>query len=508
VLSEFALPDMIRASLARDSRAMAMDFDGRHYSWGYAQRIGTYIQSSLDELSVDTGERIGFIARTRPSHIAALWGLIAARRCPSMLYAFQSPEKLATDILALRPPVMIADRDDWNPVTIAAARDAGSAGLMLADDGVHRVPGLEKVGIQALRERMPDIGLETLSSGTTGKPKRIPLSMHNLESSARSAMPSLRQLTTAEGRAVPMIMMFPLANISGVYLSTPCGAAGHPLAVLEKFDVSKWLDLVRRYRPPTADLPPAAVLMLLQSNIAASDLQSIKVVRSGASPLDSNAHREFTERFGIPIYLSYGASEFCGIITTWSMQELQKYGAAKRGSSGRPMAGVELRIVDPTSGSVLPPDTMGLLEARVARVGTHWIRTSDLARIDCDGFMWFEGRNDDAIMRGSFKISPEHVAEVLRMHPAVSDAAIVGIPDSRLGHVPAAAIELRPGMTAPTAQEFAVFARRHLAAPQIPVRFVILDELPRTPSLKVHRQRLYKLLSSTPTADENTGSES
>jgi acyl-CoA synthetase (AMP-forming)/AMP-acid ligase II len=105
--------------------------------------------------------------------------------------------------------------------------------------------------------------------------------------------------------------------------------------------------------------------------------------------------------------------------------------------------------------------------------------------LDADGFMFHRGRADGAIVRGGFKILPELVVEALRKHPAVAAAAVVGAPDARLGQTPVAAIELNPGVPRPSEAELEEHARRHLYTTHVPTKFLIVDALPRTPSLKV-----------------------
>jgi acyl-coenzyme A synthetase/AMP-(fatty) acid ligase len=142
----------------------------------------------------------------------------------------------------------------------------------------------------------------------------------------------------------------------------------------------------------------------------------------------------------------------------------------------------------------MPPGSEGLLEVVSPRVGPGWIRTSDIAMIDSDGFLFHRGRADGAIMRGGFKILPESVERALMLHPAIADAAVVGIPDRRLGEVPAAAIRLRPGAPAPAAAVLEAHVRQHVLATHIPVRWLFCDELPRTPSLKPDRAAVRRLL--------------
>jgi acyl-coenzyme A synthetase/AMP-(fatty) acid ligase len=143
--------------------------------------------------------------------------------------------------------------------------------------------------------------------------------------------------------------------------------------------------------------------------------------------------------------------------------------------------------VDPQDGRVLSPGERGLLEVRSSQLGrgSDWVRTTDLAEIDADGFLWIRGRADDAILRGGFKISPAEVARALELHPAVREAAVVGLPDERLGQVPVAAVELEPEAAPVSGEALREFARAHLTPYQVPVEIRIVEALPRTPSLKV-----------------------
>jgi long-chain acyl-CoA synthetase len=125
------------------------------------------------------------------------------------------------------------------------------------------------------------------------------------------------------------------------------------------------------------------------------------------------------------------------------------------------------------------------LEAKVAAISPDWIRTTDIASIDADGFVTLHGRADGAINRGGFKILPETVRRVLISHPAVRDACVVGVPDKRLGQVPFAAIEVPPGQSVPADDELKDLVRQSLPVYNVPVAFAAVDELPRNPALKV-----------------------
>jgi acyl-CoA synthetase (AMP-forming)/AMP-acid ligase II len=129
--------------------------------------------------------------------------------------------------------------------------------------------------------------------------------------------------------------------------------------------------------------------------------------------------------------------------------------------------------------------------------GDQWIRTTDLASLDADGFLFIHGRADAAINRGGFKVLPEHLASVFRAHPGVQDAVIVALPDSKLGHVPGLAVEVRAGAPRVTEDELRAYARAHLVSYQVPARYLILDELPRSAAMKVRLVEVVELFGAS-----------
>jgi acyl-CoA synthetase (AMP-forming)/AMP-acid ligase II len=183
--------------------------------------------------------------------------------------------------------------------------------------------------------------------------------------------------------------------------------------------------------------------------------------------------------------LAYGATEFAGSVCTWTPELYREFGAAKRASSGRVLPDTEVRIVDPDTGAQLAVDAQGLLEARIPSISPGWIRTTDLASVDADGFITLHGRSDGAINRGGFKILPETVRRALISHPSVRDACVVGVPDDRLGEVPFAAVEPVSATVTPTEDELKDLVRQALPSHHVPVAVVIVDDLPRNPALKV-----------------------
>jgi acyl-coenzyme A synthetase/AMP-(fatty) acid ligase len=271
-----------------------------------------------------------------------------------------------------------------------------------------------------------------------------------------------------------------------VFRVLSCIAEARPFVLLERFELTRWAEAVRAHRPKAVSLVPAALRTVLNSDLRRDDLAGLRAVTSGTAPLSADDADAFTEKFGIPVLTSYAATEFGGGVAGWTLADHRRYWQAKRGSVGRANPGAQLRVVA-DDGTVLGPDRPGLLEVKPAQLGpgAEWIRTTDLARIDADGFLWILGRADQAIIRGGFKVMPDDVRAALESHPAVQGAAVVGRPDGRLGEIPVAMVELRAHVDT---GELTEFLRDRLSGYEIPTEIAAVDALPRTPSGKADLQ--------------------
>jgi long-chain acyl-CoA synthetase len=484
------LETLCAQALQRPSAQPVVEFQGEWRTWGEMRHVADRLAALIDASGAPPDASIAFVARNRPSAIAALLGLVALVRTMCMLYAYQSGAALARDVERLRPAVLVAAREDFSDELLAVLREQGAAAIALAEMDAGALPGLERSRVAALSQSAPP-RIELLTSGTTGPPKRFAIGFdliarHFVGSSlTQSGAAPAGGANAAE--PPPFLLFMPLGNISGVYTTIPVMLRGQRAVLLERFTVGEWHRHILRYRPEISGLPPAGVQMVLDADIPPADLACIRSLGSGAAPLDPTTHRAFEERYSIPILLSYGATEFAGPVTAMSADLHAQWGKQKFGSVGRPIAGAKLRIIDPDTGAILSAGQEGLLEVMVPRMGPEWIRTSDIASIDADGFMYHRGRADGAIMRGGFKILPETIERALLLHDAVSAAAVLGIPDQRLGQVPAAAIQLKPGVARPSVADLEAHLRAHVYATHIPAAWRIVEELPRTPSLKIDR---------------------
>jgi acyl-coenzyme A synthetase/AMP-(fatty) acid ligase len=479
------LQAIIAASLAGPREELALTWEGQSYDWGWLADVAARLSAALAATGADPAAPVGFIPRQRPEAAAAFLGLAAAGRSMTMIYSYQTVEAMAADVRKLRNAVILAHEEDWGEPLVAAAREVGAAGISLGRDGqVSGVAGLEKVGAGEHRAAPSQVSIELLTSGTTGPPKRHPIAFEQFR---RCMLNSSFQLGDGQADKRPAQITVPLANISGIYGFLVAAALRRPVLLENKFRLESWRDYVRTYKPVNLGGPPAIVKMILDADIPKEDLASAKFMTIGMGPVDPVLRRQFEAKYGIPILPCYGATEFVGAATAMTLDDHAKYGEAKFGSVGRPVRGVTLRVRDPESGELYPEgaDKIGVVEVLHDDIGPDWIRTTDLGRVDADGFLYLHGRADGVINRGGFKIHPSTIESALLQHPAVAACSVVGLPHERLGAAPVAAVELKPGAAAPSPAELDAFLRERLPATNIPTDWRIVPELPRTPSLKV-----------------------
>lgn len=479
-------------ALARDASLPAIEFQGRWIQWGEMRCVADRLASLIAASGADPGAPVALVARNRPSAIAALLSLIAMRRTVRMVYSYQSAAALARNVGQLAPALVVAAREDYSEELLAVLRDVAAAAIALEEMSAAAIEGLERSRCEAEPHGPTEPRIEILTSGTTGAPKRFALGFDLI---ARHYVGTGSAPAGGDDAAnmPPTLLFMPLGNISGIYTILPAVLKNQRVTLLEKFTVAAWHEHLLRYRPEASGLPPAGVQMVLDADIPPTDLACIRRFGTGAAPLDPTVQRAFEERYGIPILLSYGATEFGGPVTAMTSELHVQWGARKFGSVGRPIPGARVRVVDPETGAELPAGQEGLLEVVSPRIGPDWIRTSDIGVVDQDGFLFLRGRADGAIMRGGFKMLPETIERALLTHPSISAAAVLGIADQRLGEVPAAVIQLKPGCAQPTVSELESHLRDRLYATHIPAAWRFVAELPRTPSLKVDRRALLPL---------------
>jgi aryl-alcohol dehydrogenase-like predicted oxidoreductase/acyl-CoA synthetase (AMP-forming)/AMP-acid ligase II len=489
-------------------RAPAIQFvgdgDERWTAWGEIGALHDALDRALP--TVGSAAEATVVMRQRPALLAAELAVLARGWTASLVTPLQADRTLVAELRSMMSPVVVAHSADWaRPGVADAIADAGGVGVEIDDDLMLTLRTEPRHG-DAESARPPDVAVTVLTSGTTGPPKRLPVSWSTFVELGRGA-PG-RPPTTGRGA---VILSLPIATLGGLLSLTRLVFGGRPLAMIERFEVRTWAELVRQHRPSIIGAPPPAVKMILDADISPDHFDGVTAFVTASAPVDPAITAEFERRYGIPVLVGYGATEFLGSVTGWTEQLWRDFGPAKRGSVGRPLAGVRLRVVDPDAEVAedddpreVPANTPGLLEVdpaqRAGGLPEGWLRTSDRARIDQDGFVWILGRSDGVIVRGGFKVDLGLVERTLRDHPAVAEVAVVGLPDQRLGQVPGAVVvDDGRGLAA---DELTAWLRERLPAYAVPATFEFVDALPRTATMKIDVAAVRARLTGPSTASD------
>jgi long-chain acyl-CoA synthetase len=479
--------------------APALEHEGQWVSWGglgrMAHRIGSLVGDGNQH------PQIGILLRNRPAQVATLLGVLQCEATVVVINPARGDARTKADVNQLGLPMIVGEPDDLAMLGEPSAATAVSISDLTAE------PKVVATGhARADHDVRPGVAVRMLTSGTTGPPKRVDLTYDMLAHSVMGPEDQ-RSPSPTELRRGVAIVNSPLVHIGGVFRILQCVAEARPFVLLERFELNRWAEAVRTHRPRAVSLVPTALRMVLHSDLRREDLASIRAVTSGTAPLSAQDADAFTEKFGIPVLTSYAATEFGGGVAGWTLADHQKYWRAKRGSVGRANPGAQLRVVD-EDGTPLGSDRVGLLEVKPGQLGpsAKWMRTTDMARIDADGFLWIIGRADQAIIRGGFKVMPDDIRAALESHPAVAGAAVVGRRDDRLGETPVAMVELRQPASA-DAGALADFLRTRLARYEIPTDIAIVAGLPRTPSGKPDLSAVRRFFADTVSAAQGDHAE-
>ncbi len=496
-----------------DPSRTEIDFEGAEYSWGDLARMVDALERALAQMNIPADARVGVLLRNRPGHVAAIAAVLASDRCLVAVSPLLPDSRLFEEIERLGLAVMIFDEEDAaRPGMADCLARSESAGIVIAARLEHVRLFEEREQPSGSISTAPDVAIEMLTSGTTGTPKRVPLTRAAFDASFAGFTAYQRGRDYAEPprlRSGATMVVSPLTHIGGIYGCINALLDGRKIVLLEKFTVGSWVEAIKRNRLKLAPAVPSAVRALLEADIDPADLSSLSAIISGTAPLPPDLVEAFDKRFGVPILGTYGATEMAGAVAGWSIDDFRAHWRDKRGSVGRVQPNVRARIVDPDNGAVLAPGMEGLLELQGSQLGerfavgtAEWMRTTDRAVLDADGFLFIRGRADNAIIRGGFKVHPDDIVEVLNQHPAVFEAAVVGVADARLGAVPAAAVILKAGSVAPDADALKAWLRERLIAYQVPVHIRFVEGFPRTPSLKPSLPDLKALFDQPAAASE------
>lgn len=340
------------------------------------------------------------------------------------------------------------------------------------------------------------------TSGTTGACKGVELSERALKSNADALIKAMGLREDDRFLCVlPPFHVFGLAG--GVLVPTVRGITSY---VIPRFSPTAVLRTIEQAKPTTLMAIPSMYGALLRAKSAKPDtFKSFRMLMSGGEPLPDAIYDGFRERFGAELMEGYGLTETSPVIAVSTSQ------FHKHGTVGKPLHNIQVRIVAP-DGEDTDPDAKGEIIVRGPSVmrGYHnrpdetaavldaegWFSTGDIGMLDADGFLYITGRKKDIIIVGGENVFPGEIEEVLMKHPQVTEAAVIGVPDTSRGETTLAFVMLKDAQSA-TELELRSFAREQLAGYKVPRRIRIVDDMPRGPTGKVQKRKLREMLDAT-----------
>ena len=501
---DFNLAVMVAESARRAPGKPAVILGETKVSYAQLDAQSDLVAASLSAAGLTPGDRVGLQLPNIPQFVIAYFGILKA-----------GGVVVPMNVLLKAPEIEFQLRDSGARTLITfggcldeaakAAASAAVASLYVAAGTTPLVAGVPFDTLLAGHEPGPQLAVRSpadpaviiYTSGTTGVPKGAVLSHITLYLNAD--IPG-RLFEFSDDDVV--VVALPLFHIFGLSsIMNTCVLLGGTMSLVPRFEATAVLEVVQRDRATVFEGVPTMFIALLQApGLASYDLSSLRVAISGGAPIPAEIIDSFERRFGVTILEGYGLSETAST-TTFNVSAAER----KIYSVGKPIWGVSVQVWD-SQGQPLPPgaDHVGEIVVRGPNVmtGYHnnpeataeafaggWFHTGDLGYFDDDGFLFIVDRIKDLIIRGGYNVYPREVEEAIYAHPAVAEAAVIGVPHATMGEEVHAIVAIQAGQSV-TEGELIDFVKQRVAAYKYPRTVEFRDSLPKGATGKILKKEL------------------
>ena len=501
---DFNLAVMLRESARRAPAKTAVILGDATLSYAQLDQLSDRVAASLTAGGLAPGDRVGLQLPNIPQFVIAYFGILKAGGVVVPMNVLLKAPEIAFQLENSGARTLITFGGFADEAAKAAETAAvtslyvvGETATPVASAPFETLLAGDAPGPQLAARGPADPAVIIYTSGTTGTPKGAVLSHIGLYMNAD--IPGRLFEFAEEDVAVVALPLFHVFALSSIM--NTCVLLGGTMTLVPRFDPRAVLELMQRDRVTVFMGVPTMYIALLQAVDSADyDLSSLRVAVSGGAPIPAEVIDSFESRFGVPILEGYGLSESSSTATfNISVSERKVY------SVGKPIWGTSLQIWDEDS-RPLPPgaDHVGEVVLRGMNIMTGyydnpeatakafaggWFHTGDLGYLDEDGFLFIVDRIKDLIIRGGYNVYPREVEEVLYAHPAVAEAAVIGVPDPKMGEEVHAIVAVKPGQSV-TEAELIEFVKERAAAYKYPRAIEFRDSLPKGATGKILKKEL------------------
>ncbi len=475
--------------------AVAIRLDDTAITYRQLDAASQRVAGLLRDRGVQPGDRVAIMLPNVPPFAVLYYGILRAGAVVVPMNPLLKAREVAYYLGDSGARLMFV-WEGFAEEAIAGAEHSGTEAIVIEPAGFTTLLASSAPVADVVDRDGADTAVILYTSGTTGQPKGAELTHDNLSRNTQLSVEDLIAVT-------PHDVVFgglPLFHVFG----QTCGlnaavASGATLTLLPRFDPTKAFEvLVRDKVTVFQGVPTMYTALVNHPDRENYDLSALRVCVSGGAAMPVEVMTAFEQAFGCVVLEGYGLSE------TSPVASFNLPGRRKAGSIGTPVSGVEFRVVDDAGNDVARGD-IGEIAIRghnvmkgywakpdetAKAIRNGWFHTGDMARQDEDGFYFIVDRKKDMIIRGGYNVYPREIEEVLYEHPAVAEAAVLGVPHVELGEEVGAAVTLKPGATA-TVEELRDFVKGQVAAYKYPRHVELFDALPKGPTGKILKREIH-----------------
>lgn len=498
------LGEVIRRQAEVRPEKNAFIFEDKRYTFRQFNRRTNSLINALANMGVERGDRVAIMAHNCPQYFEVISIAKGGRIAVPLDYRLTGRE-LEYLICDSGANTLVLEAEFADVVNSIRPRLKGVKNFICLDDTPSDMLNYEQLIASyppdepAVYVDEKDIMVLFYTSGTTGRPKGV-IRNH------RGLLINAENIANITYKLVPedvFLCSAPFFHIGGSMFSLlPAFYTGCTTVILKRFDATAVLEAIQKYKVSATFLAPTMIARLIeQPDLHKYDLSSLRLIQYAGSPMPVEILKRAINLFGEVFLQHYGGTEN-GLVTFLSEEEhkVDESEQSKRilGSIGKPIPGIEVRIVDEEDrdvdigevgeivvrGEIVMDGYWNLPKESAEALRNGWLHTGDLAKMYEDGYICIVDRKNDMIISGGENIYPKEIEEVLYSHPAVAEAAVIGVPDEKWGESVKAIISLKEGMTA-TEEDIIEHCQKNLAGWKKPKSVEFVDSLPKNPAGKI-----------------------